>query len=277
MRIIGTGNVAYILLNGISVSSPIRLSDNVELQPADTSHLDLKTTLSACSHPDDIAVAAAFIPYISTQFKITASTPKKLAIAAWNSSWDALLLSALFRTEIGFNLQSDTPANAIGSGSVLRATNLHMRGLTKAKPYLIKPDESKWIAEHFISARGLLDNDQFQTAVHCLATYRWHSMPRVQMAILWAGIEGLFGATSEIRFRISVYIARFLHPNDANKCQTVFDAIKKLYDIRSAAVHGSKIKGDTSPIIDKSARILCDLLRRCAESSELPNISKLAP
>jgi len=277
MKISGTGNVTFILLNGIEVPSCITLSNYVELQTADTSHLNLETTLSACTHPDDIAVAAAFIPRITAQFKVTAPTAKELAVAAWNSSWDAILLGALFCTEVGFNLQSDVTANAIAADSKLRATNLHMHGITNSPPHLITPEESLWIAENFANAQKLLKNERFQTAAHCLATYRWHSMPRVQMAILWAGIEGIFGATTEIRFRISLYIARFLYPGDANKRQELFDSVKKLYDYRSAAVHGSKMKDKTSTAVDKSAGILCELLRRCTETNAMPDESKLAP
>ncbi len=277
MQIVGTGNVTYILLSGVAVSAAIRLSDYVELQNADTSHLDLQTTLSVCSKADDIAVAAAFIPRITAQFKVTAPTPKEVAVAAWNSSWDALLLSALFQTEIGFNLQCDTSANAIEAGSSLRATNFHLRGLTNTPPHVISAEESQWISDNFANARQLLDNERFQTAVHCLATYRWHSMARVQMAILWAGIEGIFSAATEIRFRISLYIARFLHPEDANERKAVFASVKKLYDSRSAAVHGSKIKGDMSAAVEESANILCSLLRRCTETKALPDESKLVP
>jgi hypothetical protein len=277
MQIAGVGNETYMLLSGITVSESLALSDTVQLQPADTSHLDLETTLSACTHPDDIAVAAAFIPRISAQLKIEASTPKDVATIAWNSSWDVLLLSALFQTEISFNLQSDVAANSIASDSTLRATNLHMRGLTNDSPYQITTDDSGWLADHFANARNLLDNDHFQTAIHCLATYRWHSMARVQMAILWAGIEGLFGASSEIRFRISLYISRFLHPDNEEQKRSVFDAVKKLYTSRSAAVHGSKIKGDTSSAISDSADVLCQLLRRCAEQHSLPIEDKLVP
>lgn len=276
MQAIGTGTVTYVLLSGITVPHSVRLSESVELQPADTSHLDLETTLSACTQPDDIAVAAAFIPRVTAQLKITAPTPKELA-AAWNSSWDALMLSAFFRSEIGFNLQSDTPADAISANSTLMATNLHMRGLTNSSPYRVTDDDVDWIACSFANARKLLENDQFQTAVHCLATYRWHSMARVQLAILWAGIEGMFGASTEIRFRISLYIARFLHPDDANKRQVVFDAVKRLYNSRSAAVHGSNIKGDTASIVSDSAEILRNLLRRCTDRKSMPDENELVP
>lgn len=277
MRVIGTGKVTYILLSGISVSRCVRLSENVELQPADTSHLDLHATISACAEPDDIAVAAAFIPRITAQLEITAPTPKELAAAAWNSSWDVLLLSAFFRTEIGFNLQCATPANAISTGSTLRATNLHMRGLTNSAPYDVTNDDFHWIATNLTAARKLLECEQFQSAVHCLATYRWHSMTRVQLAILWAGIEGIFGASTEIRFRISLYIARFLHPADANKRKTVFDAVKRLYNSRSAAVHGSRVKVAASNVVDESADILYNLLRQCVARSALPDEAELAP
>jgi hypothetical protein len=277
MQIVATDNATFILLSGISVTSNLRLSNHVELQPADTSHLDLQTALSTCSDPDDIAVVAAFIPRTAAQFRIDAATPKELAIVAWNASWDALLLGALLNTEIGFNLQSDAPANMIAADSHLRATNLYMHGITNDSPHLLTADEAAWLVAHFASARCLLDDDRFQTAVHCLATYRWHSMPRIRLAILWAGIEGLFGASSEIRFRISLYIARYLHPEDDSSRRTLFDSVQKLYNVRSAAVHGSKIKGDSDRSVAESADILCNLLRRCATVGSMPDISDLAP
>ncbi|MDP8225037.1 MAG: HEPN domain-containing protein [Candidatus Lernaella stagnicola] len=277
MRFIGTGDVTYILLSGIEVADTIRLSDNVELHTADASHLDLHTTLSACSHPDDIAVAAAFIPRITAQFRVTAANPKELAVAAWNSAWDALLLSAFFRTEIGFNLQCNTAAQEIGAESTLCATNLGMRGLTNSPPHKVTDEESRWITDNHANAWRLLDNERFQNAVHCLATYPWHTMGRVQMAILWAGIEGMFGVTTEIKFRLSLYIARFLQPDNVEKRKAIFDSMKKLYNSRSAAVHGSKIKGDTSSFVDQSADILCKLLRKCAEANAMPDERKLVP
>lgn len=277
MQNVRADHVTYILLSGIVVPDNLPLSDTIELQPADTSHLDLPTTLAACCGPDDIAVAAAFIPRITAQLKITARTPKEVAVFAWNSSWDVLLLSAFFRTQIGSNLQCDTTADAISAQSSLRATNLHMRGLTGAPPYVLTDEDSHWIARHFANARRLLEDDRFQTAVHCLGTYGWHLVPRVQLAVLWAGLEGIFGASSEIRFRISLYVARFLYPTDAEQRKGIFDAVKKLYDSRSAAVHGSKLKGDISAVVDDSAMVLCQLLRRCAETNAMPDENELVP
>jgi hypothetical protein len=267
----------YILLNGIIVPENISLSDNIELQPADTSHLDFSTAISTSSRPDDIAVIAAFIPRITSQFHIFSTTPKESLFHAWNSSWDAFLLSALFHTEIGFNLQSDVSAEKIGTGSNLHATNLYMYGIHNTKPYKLTNNDTEWIASNFKVARKLLDNDRFQTAVHCLASYRWHSLPRIKLAVLWAGIEGIFGASTEIRFRISLYIAKFLYLNDVEMQKENFEAIKKLYDSRSAAVHGSKIKGDINVEVEKTATILQNILIKCVSNKSIPNEKELVP
>lgn len=277
MQVVRSGDTTFILLSGITVPTSVSLGNNIELLPADTSHLDLMTAISTCSQPDDIAVVAAFIPRITAQLRITAATPKELAVRAWNSSWDALLLSAFFNTEIGFNLQSDTSSNDIGKGSKIHATNLHMHGLTNKHSHELTADECQWVEAHIADARKLLDDDRFQTAVHCLASYRWHSMPRVKLAVLWAGIEGLFGASSEIRFRISLYIARFLHNTDVTKQRAIFNAVKKLYDSRSAAVHGSKVKGDIALAVKESAELLRSIIMQCVTNKSVPKENDLAP
>lgn len=277
MKKILTGETTFILLSGLEVQSKVKLSNHVELQAADTSHLDLKTALATCSHPDDIAVVAAFIPRITAQFCITAETGKDLAAFSWNSSWDALLLSAIFHTEIGFNLQSDTSSNEITADSALRATNLQMRGINNDTPYKLTPKDVKWIEKHFQEARQMLDNDKFQTAVHCLASYRWHTIPRIKIAVIWAGIEGLFGASTEIKFRISLYTACFLYPDKQSERQETFNIVKNLYNTRSKAVHGAKIKKNINEDVEASARILEKLLKKCIEKRSLPDENELVP
>ncbi|MGY5796152.1 hypothetical protein [Rheinheimera faecalis] len=277
MKILATGIKTYILLSGIEVPADISLSENVRLLPADTSHLDFHTAMATCSHPDDIAVVAAFIPRITAQLEITASTAKELAVNAWNSSWDAVLLSAIFKTEISFNLQSDTEANLISAKTRLRATNFHFHGLTQATPYKLNEADVAWIAGHFKGAALLLKLDGFGNAVHCLASYRWHTIPRIKMAVLWAGIEGMFEASSEIRFRLSLYIARFLHPNDAELRKNKFELVKKLYNLRSSAVHGGKVKSDLINSVETSADLLKELIIQSILNRALPNEDELVP
>ena len=101
-------------------------------------------------------------------------------------------------------------------------------------------------------------------------------MPRIQLAVLWAGIESLFSASSEIKFRISLYIARFLGRDQAEQ-RILFNSVKKLYDLRSAAVHGSKVKNDSAIAVAESASLLWQLVRHCAEVRALPCETDLVP
>lgn len=277
MQIIGTHTTTYLLLSGIVPPRNLKLSKWIELQPGECSQLDFSTALSLCRSPDDIPVLVAFIPRITAQLKVSTETIEQTTKIAWNSAWDAILLSAFFQTEISFSLQSDVSASEIDSSSTVLAINYQMRGLMNTSPYVLNEDEAEWLSGNFYKAQKLLDNDRYQTAIHCLATYRWHTMPRVQMAILWAGIEAIFGASSEIRFRISLYIARFLYPDDVKGQTQMFAAVKKLYNTRSAAVHGSKIKGNVSKAIEDSADILCKLLIQCTNINSMPIESELVP
>ncbi|NDV51356.1 HEPN domain-containing protein [Salipiger sp. PrR003] len=277
MQVIAENSETFILLNGISVRSEIQLEEGLLLQPADTSHIDFNTAISACAQPDDIAVVLAFIPRISSQFHISAPSPRVTAAKAWNSSWDALLLSAIFHTEIGFNIQSSNSAMDISSRSSLRAIHRYMSGFNESVPYTLTDSDTAWISRHFSSARTLLEDDRFQTAVQCLSTYHWHPNPRIKLAMIWAGIEGIFEVSSEIRFRISLYMARFLHPDNELERKETYHKVKKLYDVRSKAVHGAKLKGDLQVASTDSANLLNALITKCIETRSLPLEADLVP
>lgn len=266
---------AYLLLTGLHPRTPIKLNSYVELFAADTSHLDFNTAVKTCSHPDDIAVVAAFIPRVTAQFRVVGKSAKELAINVWNAQWDALFLGAIFNTEVSFNLQSDTEANNISATSSLRATNLKMYGVSNSSPHQITESENIWLELHFEKATRLLDRDPFRNAVHCLASYRWHSMPFAQMAVLWAGIEGLFGIDSELRFRLSLWISQFLPSDSKEARKTTFDKVKKLYDARSKAVHGGVMKEVSS--VQESAELLQTLLKVCVEYDALPDENEMFP
>lgn len=277
MRVIDSTKKMFILLSGLRLESNFSISNEIELQSADTSHIDFATAVSTCSNPNDIAVVLAATPYITAQFHITAVSSSERAVTAWNSSWDAILLSAIFHTEVGFNLQSDTSANEIDSSSKLFATNYHLRGLYTKNPHLITDEDSQWLKTHFLNASLLMKNDKFNTAAYSLATYRWNIVPRIKMAVIWSGIESIFGASSEIRFRLSIYISRFLYPDDAEKRQETYQLVKKLYSERSTAVHGGKLKKSLNLAIEQSSDILYLLVRQCIELNSLPIESDLVP
>ena len=138
-------------------------------------------------------------------------------------------------------------------------------------------EECCWLEDHFETARELLQQHSFQTAVHCLSTDRWHTIPRARLSLLWAGIESLFSVDSEIVFRVSLYVAKFLAPEDLPRQRLLFEQVKRLYKTRSQAVHGARIKGDSHAQVEETAELLRVLLVKCVELRALPVLASLAP
>jgi len=275
MKISGSGTETYLYLNGIAASRAIQLSDGVQLLPA-RCEPDPQTIISMSKSEIDIGVAAIFLRSVRSQLHVVDEGPRELAIRAWNSIWDGILLSAFFDCEAVCNFQCDTPAETFGPKSRLEITNYWLRGMS-SKPHMIADDEAAWLEKYFHNANALLKKDRFMDAVNALSSYRWHGQPRAKLAILWAGIEGLFGIDSELAFRLSLYAARFLEPDEAVSRAKVFEDTKKLYKQRSAAVHGARIKGNSEASVRESVDLLQRLIRHCVEKATIPDVKNLAP
>lgn len=268
MQIVGSGLETYLYLNGISTKEEIILDKNVSLLPAICNPTP-DDIIKVSGSEIDLGITTIFLRHVDSQLKIVADNPKDLAIIAWNSLWDALLLSAIFNCEVGFNFQCNHPAELFSDKSEFKVTNYHMRGLVMDR-YVISETGSDWLSNHFSNACELLKNKKFETAVHSMSTFRWHSLPRIQLAVLWSGIEALFNVESEISFRISLYISKFLTDDNKVKAKEIFDEVRILYRSRSTAVHGSKIKGDDNDQVKRSAKLLNDLIIRCITLNRLP-------
>jgi len=275
MGIIGKGKETYLYLNGIRPSEVTDLSDGTVLLPA-SCNPDPDSIISKSPSEIDIGVACVFLRSVSACFHITADGPKELATRAWNSQWDAVLLSALHDCEIGHTFQAEVPPESFAKSKDFHVTNYAFRGLTAGKPKRITPAKHRWLSNHYKSAKALLDNDRFRNAVHCLASYRWHSMPRAQLALVWSGIEGLFNIDYELSFRLSLYAAKFLAPKSPTRQRKLFESTKKLYTVRSKAVHGGKLRNPNESVKETVA-LLRKLVIKCAEIKSLPETDKLAP
>lgn len=273
MRIIGHGTETYLYLSGLSTLKEIPLRDGIILTPV-TSAFHYGKVSKLLKNDVDFAVAAVSARTIGSQLRISASDAKQLAIIAWDAVWDCILLGAIFHCAVMDNVQCDKPVEDLENATFVHITNYNFCAVL-SKPYQLTDDDEEWIGAHYVKAHKLIDNDAFSIAVHAMASYKWHSMPRVQLAILWSGIEALFKSNTEIRFRISLYIANYLEGNDVEKAKELFKKIKKLYDSRSAAVHGGKIKDDIGDLAMQSALLLNRIIRRCAELGSLPDTEKL--
>lgn len=276
MRTFGSGNVAYLYVNGLATPRPLLLSPSVELLPAEAD-CSAELFLALGKTDADISVISLFLPLAESQLKVIGENAKDTAIRTWNAMWDALLLGAITNSDVMCNLQSDVPAERLTPASLVSITNYQLRGLGTSPAHRLTDIEISWIETHFESARVLLDDDRYQNAVHCLATYHWHTVPRARLAIIWSGIEGLFEIDSELSFRVSLYCARFLVEHDRNKQAALFSETRELYKLRSKAVHGGRMKAEPQDGVRKSADLLRNLIMVCAERKALPAVEALAP
>jgi hypothetical protein len=265
---------SYLYLNGIAVDRETPLSDNVTLLPA-KADCDADLFLGLGKSDVDISVISLFLPHVGAQLRITGLDAKEVGIRSWNSIWDGLVIGAIADAEVMANLQSDVPAEQLRPDSHVLVTNYHLRGFGRGAVVQLTERDRAWIESNFTAAISMLEQERFRNAIHCLSTYKWHSLPRARLALIWAGIEGLFGVDSELVFRISLHMSKFLVDGDKVEQATTFKRVKDLYKLRSKAVHGGEIKGDPNEAVTNSCQLLRELVRKCAESQALPNPDQL--
>jgi len=108
------------------------------------------------------------------------------------------------------------------------------------KKQLVKEDAT-WIRENYENFNSLAaESESFRFALAAAVDWQYSSDPRVAIAQLWSGIEAVFGISSELVYRISLLIASLLEPRGVTR-QARFAQVRKLYGVRSKAVHGEEL------------------------------------
>lgn len=118
-----------------------------------------------------------------------------------------------------------------------------------------------WVSKYVSNFAKLVNVPSFSMAVDALTTYHFQSNSRMSIAMLWSGIEALFNIHSEISFRLAIYVAVVLEA-PGPKRREIYQRVKKLYSIRSKAVHGASLsesKGDEHilDVRDILSRLIC--------------------
>jgi len=275
MAIFGKETETYLYLNGIRPREDLRLDAAVVLMPSSCDP-NLDDIIAKSKTEIDFGVACVFLRSVSACLHIVAQTPFELAREAWNAQWDALLLGALHDCEVGQTFKSDVPPERFAEAKDFQVMNYAFKGLNRGEVRKLTKAEHAWLGKHYGAAVQLMEEDRYRNAVHCLGSYGWHYMPRAKLALIWSGIEGLFKIDYELSFRLSLYIAKYLCPHSRARQKTVFNEVKKLYGIRSKAVHGGNLK-DPADAVTKSLKILRRLVVRAAEKGELPEGDELVP
>ncbi|CAE6792143.1 HEPN domain-containing protein [Paraburkholderia nemoris] len=127
-----------------------------------------------------------------------------------------------------------------------------------------------WVREYWSNAVSLMAaHADFRLAMEAFELSMFVPHHALTLVSLWGALEALFSpSTSELRFRVSVLIASYVHPPGEERLALQRE-IFELYDKRSAAAHG-KPKHNTSHLV-QTFNILQRVLVRMIEENEVPN------
>jgi hypothetical protein len=133
-----------------------------------------------------------------------------------------------------------------------------------------------WVKERFESFNSLAaESKAFRYALESAVDWRYATDKRAAIARLWGGIESVFGIKSELVYRLSLHVASLLAEPGPTRIDR-FREIKKLYGVRSKAVHGERLDdGKVQAALDQSHEVLRDLLVYCAELGRVPTEADL--
>jgi hypothetical protein len=135
-------------------------------------------------------------------------------------------------------------------------------------------DRLYWVRNFWQNAVDLMaSHAEFRLAMEAFEMSTFIPHHALTLVSLWGALEALFSpSTSELRFRVSVLIASYIHPPGKLRAETQKE-IFALYDQRSAAAHG-KPKHNTDHLM-QTFNILQKVLRRMIEESDIPSKSAL--
>lgn len=136
----------------------------------------------------------------------------------------------------------------------------------------IREEDLEWVKAHLTAFVELYHNESFSLAAEALATHHHYvEDERIMTAMLWSGIEALFGVESELRFRLATSVAVALEPRGTER-RNLYEAMKRHYDVRSKAVHGGRVSQKIlhQHVLDVRS-LLSRLLCRFVEIGKVPS------
>jgi len=175
-----------------------------------------------------------------------------LVVAAADCSWDTI--AAAPKSSVSAELIEDFPKSYKWGDDII-----------------VNKEDVGWVSKNLMQFVDLLEVPKFRVAVESLTTHSHITNLRMVLASLWAGIEALTEAQTELRYRISSYIASFLEPAGTKRLE-MFHKLQELYNLRSQAVHGQKITDQKIVAgIKETKLILSQVLCKIIEINKIPN------
>jgi hypothetical protein len=130
--------------------------------------------------------------------------------------------------------------------------------------------EAEWVRDRWRTVLRLRQEDAaFALALDALDRGQFIHTTALALVSLWAALEALFSpSTSELKFRVSTFIAAYLEPPGETRL-TLQKQVAKLYDKRSAAAHGRP--NHASEDLLETFNLLARALRHMVDEGSVPN------
>jgi hypothetical protein len=194
-----------------------------------------------------------------------------MSIAASNYSWTRLRAKPQPSAHLEPNQYSNlrTVTDLAGYRATLLDFRLKLLSLPQPPPSDICNDDIQWISAHFATFNELCHrSESFRLALGCCIDWRYQDEQRSAVARLWQGIESLLAIKMELSYRISMTAAAITVARGPERTEA-YKAIKKLYDVRSKAVHGEPIPDEKlGRGVQDSFELLRDLLVACIDRGD---------
>ncbi len=130
----------------------------------------------------------------------------------------------------------------------------------------ISDDDIDWVYANYDKFNRLCaESERFYFSLKAAVDWRFSEDLRTAISRIWAGIESILELKSETVYRLSTITASLLKPRGDERID-FYKKTKKLYDVRSKAVHGGRISDEKlHRALDDSFDILSSILMLCIE------------
>ena len=108
-----------------------------------------------------------------------------------------------FIVPVAMNRSLSTVAAAPKKSVEMRVIEDYPKYQINSKDSIISSDDILWTNNNYLNFAKLLSDTRFRTAIDSLTIHHLQHNKRMTIALLWSGIEAIFGVQSELRFRLS--------------------------------------------------------------------------
>lgn len=194
-------------------------------------HCEIESSLDAAVPPAPDAIGRAWLANCLIHLRGCGAF---LSVAHASYSWNQVAGAAARQRTAAVKLPRFT-------GGLLEDYHVRFQLCEASQRHNIAVEDAQWIREYYARFEPLIaKSEKVRFALAASIDWRYAHDTRTAMARIWSGIEALLGISVEIVYRLSITAAALLKPRGQERLE-YFETVKRLYGVRSKAVHGDKV------------------------------------